>query len=232
MWTFTLTSPNSFVKESALFSSCSYSRLLCTDWNRDAAGKLFWEVSPQVKMGTRWSSTCGCAVVEEDLLGWKSPFPNDKFVEGPRHVMAGRLVVARSDQKVRVRVTVALRYVAAGSIAGGEGSIDVDLQTIGFSPCEENMSPIRSWMRRNRLVSQHTTNPSQHITNPITRVLYLHHSHGSCYNHKNKAKIFYFPSLKSVPVLTGKNWVWILFITDFIFWVPHSGFSATSAPDV
>lgn len=57
--------------------------------------------------------------------------------------MAVRLVVARSNEKVRVRVAVDLRDVATGSIASGEGSIDVDLQTIGLSPCEENMSPIR-----------------------------------------------------------------------------------------
>lgn len=107
-----------------------------------------------VKM--RCSSTCGCAVVEEDLVGWKSPFPNDELIKGPRHIMAVRLVVARSNEKVGVRVTVALRDVATGSIASGERSIDVDLQTIAFSPCEENMSPIRPWMRGDTLVSHQT----------------------------------------------------------------------------
>lgn len=54
--------------------------------------------------------------------------------------MALCLVVAPSNE---VRVAVDLRDVAAGRIPSGEGSIDIDLQTIVFSPCEENMSPVR-----------------------------------------------------------------------------------------
>lgn len=56
--------------------------------------------------------------------------------------MTVRLVVARPNEKVGVRVTVDLRDVAAGGVTSGEGSIDIDLQTISFSPREENMSPV------------------------------------------------------------------------------------------
>lgn len=56
--------------------------------------------------------------------------------------MTVRLVVARSNEEVGVRVTVDLGDVATGRVTNGEGSVDVDLQTIGFSPCEENMSPV------------------------------------------------------------------------------------------
>lgn len=92
--------------------------------------------------GRGCSCTCGCTVVQEDLLGRKSPFPNDELIKGPCHIMTIRLVVARPNEKVRVRVTVDFRDVAAGGITSGEGSIDIDLQTISFSPCEENMSPV------------------------------------------------------------------------------------------
>lgn len=72
--------------------------------------------------------------------------------------MAVRLVVARSDEEVGVRVAVDLRDVAAGSIASGEGPVDVDLQTIAFGPREENMRPIRPWMKGDMLVGHRITN--------------------------------------------------------------------------
>lgn len=89
--------------------------------------------------------------------------------------MAACLVVARFNEKVGVRVTVDLRDVATSRIPSGEGSIDIDLQTIGFSPCEENMSPVRPWKRRDTLVSQQIT---YYILTPESR-----------YTHKNQPKI-------------------------------------------
>lgn len=161
-------------------------------------------------MGVWCSCTCGCTVVQEDLLGRKSPFPNDELIKGPRHIMTVCLVVARPNEKVGVRVTVDLRDVAAFGVTSGEGSIDIDLQTISFSPREENMSPVGPWMREDALVSHYITYfiitpESQPNIFPTT---------------VNLLMTSYETQMKRASVLTGKNSAWILDP-----WVMHKGFS-------
>lgn len=94
------------------------------------------------------SPTCGCTVVQQDLPEWKSPFPYDELVKGACYIVIVRPVVARSNDKVRVGVTVELWDAATCSITSSECPIDVDLQPIRFSPCEENVGPEWPWKRK------------------------------------------------------------------------------------
>lgn len=58
--------------------------------------------------------------------------------------MAIRVIVACSNDKVNVGVTVEVGNVDAIWIAGIERPVDVDFQAIQLCKCEKNVGPVRS----------------------------------------------------------------------------------------
>lgn len=124
--------------------------------------------------------------------------------------MTVRLVVARPNEKVGIRVTVDLRDVAASGVTSGEGSIDIDLQTMSFSPREENMSPVGPWIRGDTLVSHYIT---YYIRTPESQPNIFPKT-------VNLLMISYPTQMKRASVLTRKNPAQILDP-----WVMHKGFS-------
>lgn len=98
--------------------------------------------------------TYGCVVVEPDVLRWKSPLPDDELIKGARDVVPVRSAGAGPDDEVRVGVAVVLGDVAARNVTISERPVDVDLQTVLFSPGEEDVRPVRP-CKRNDVTDLH-----------------------------------------------------------------------------
>lgn len=88
--------------------------------------------------------TYRCTVVQKDLIRRQSPLPDDELIEGPCDVVIVGPVISSPNHKAEVGVAVVFRDTA-GLVTNSEGPIDVDLQTIRFLPCEENVGPVRPW---------------------------------------------------------------------------------------
>lgn len=87
------------------------------------------------------TTTCGGAVVQQDVTGRQRSLPDDELVEGTRDVVAIGLVVAGSDDQVGEGVAVVVVGHEAGGVSLAEGAVDVDLQTVRQRPREEHMGP-------------------------------------------------------------------------------------------
>lgn len=136
-----------------VYSLCCYTCMLCIKGLCVLVAELGITIRnavaewQEILSSKPWFPTYGCIVVEQDVLRRKSPFPNDELIKRACYIVTIRLVIASSNNKVRVGVTIAV-WDAANCVPSSEGSVDVNLQAIHFCPCEENVGPVRPWGKK------------------------------------------------------------------------------------
>lgn len=100
---------------------------------------------PQTHEQSSQALTDGSCEVHLDLVGSQRTFPDDELIESSVLVTLGPVVLTPYDQ-VDMGIPIGVRHFPT-RIRGAQSPVDVDLQALLGFPCEQDVSPVRTWKR-------------------------------------------------------------------------------------